>query len=68
MVDGMSQLTDNPEVLAALKAGEEQTIHAYEEALQDEDLSAPSKVLIRSTLLPQTRLHIPMLDRLITRK
>jgi uncharacterized protein (TIGR02284 family) len=64
-VEGVAKLFGNTAALKALKEGEEHGIKSYEDALQDETLPAECKELIRNRLLPQTRAHIPVLDRLM---
>ena len=54
--------------LKALKEGEEFGLKDYEKALADDTLPADCKELIRSTLLPQTHPHIPVLDKLMAAK
>jgi hypothetical protein len=54
--------------MKALKEGEERGISSYESSLKDDDLPSDCKELIRSRLLPQTRSHIPVLDRLMESK
>jgi uncharacterized protein (TIGR02284 family) len=51
--------------LKALKEGEEMGVKNYEEALQEGELPADCQNLIRSTLLPRTKSHVPVLDRLM---
>ena len=64
-VEGGAKLFGNAAAIKALKEGEEHGIKEYEEALQDADLPAECRTLISSQLLPRTRAHIPVLDRLI---
>ena len=52
-------------VLNALKAGEEQGVEDYERALGDAAVSDYYKGMIRSTLLPLARSHLPVLGRLL---
>lgn len=63
-VTGVAKLFGNTAALKALKEGEEHGIKSYEKALEDKDLPDDCKELIR-TLLPQTRAHLPILDRLL---
>jgi uncharacterized protein (TIGR02284 family) len=60
-----AKLLGNSATIKALKEGEEQGIKSYEEALKDATLPADCQELIRGTLLPQTRSHIPVLDRML---
>ena len=65
LVEGAAQLFGNAAALKALKEGEEHGIKDYESALNEKDLPEECKSLIRSTLLPRCRAHLPVLDRLI---
>lgn len=65
MIEGAAQLFGKTAALKALKEGEEHGVRDYEEALEDENLDPETRVLIHSNLLPQTRAHIPVLDRLM---
>jgi len=67
-VEGAAKVFGNAAALKALKEGEEHGVKSYEDALNNPDLPADCKTLIRSTLLPQTRGHIPVLDRLMSAK
>lgn len=67
-VEGTAKLFGNAAAFKALKEGEEHGINDYERALKDENLPADCKDMIRSRLLPQTRSHIPVLDRLMEAK
>jgi uncharacterized protein (TIGR02284 family) len=60
-----AQKPGNAAVLRAFKEAEEAKVDAYERALQDEDLAEESKMLIRATLLPQTRSHLRVLGGLL---
>jgi len=64
-VTGTAKVFGNAAALKALKEGEEHGIKSYEDALKDQQLPADCQALIRSTLLPQTRAHIPALDRML---
>jgi uncharacterized protein (TIGR02284 family) len=64
-VEGVAKLLGNTLTLKALKEGEQMGVKAYEDALKDDRLSAGCKDLIRKQLLPQTRGHIVILDRLL---
>jgi len=50
---------------AALKQGEQQGINEYEEALKNEDVNPECKEMIRAELLPNAKMHVEELDRLI---
>jgi uncharacterized protein (TIGR02284 family) len=67
-VEGTAKIFGQTAAMKALKEGEEQGISDYEKALKDENLAADCKTLISSQLLPQTRAHIPVLDRLMAMK
>lgn len=64
-VEGTSKLFGNAAALKALKEGEESGINSYEDALEDATLPADCKELVRSRLLPQTKAHVPVLERLM---
>jgi uncharacterized protein (TIGR02284 family) len=64
-VEGAAKIFGNAAAVKALKEGEEHGIKDYEAALNDQNLPAECKDLIRNRLLPQTRSHIPALDRFI---
>ena len=66
-VEGTAAVFGATAALKALKEGEEQGIADYESALNDENLPADCKRLIESTLLPQTRAHIPVLENMMAR-
>ena len=67
-IEGTAKLFGSTAALKALKEGEEQGIKSYEKALENADLQPDCQDLIRVTLLPQTRAHIPILDRLMSAK
>jgi uncharacterized protein (TIGR02284 family) len=64
-VTGTAKLFGNTAALKALKEGEEHGVKEYESALEDESLPAEARSLIRDTLLPRQRQHIPTVDRLM---
>jgi hypothetical protein len=64
-VEGAATLLGNRAALRALKTGEQKGIKDYEKAAQARSLPGDCQELIRSTLLPQTRAHVPTLERLI---
>lgn len=64
-VEGAAKLLGNKAAIGALKRGEETGISSYENAINDEDLPQEYRMLIRDHLLPQTRQHLPILDRLM---
>jgi len=63
-IAGTAKLFGASAALKALKEGEEQGIEDYQSALEDQYLDAECRDLIR-TLLPKTRAHVALLDRLI---
>lgn len=65
-VEGAAKVFGGKAAIKALKAGEEHGVHEYEVALKDEALDPEVKALIRRTLLPQTRAHIPVLERVLS--
>jgi CBS domain-containing protein len=64
-VEGTAKIFGGKAAIKALKEGEEHGLHDYEDALKDEVIDPEVKALIRSKLLPQTRAHIPALDRVL---
>lgn len=64
-VEGAAKLLGKKAAIKALKNGERRGLHHYEDALKDEALDPEVKALIRSKLLPQTRAHLPLLDRVL---
>jgi uncharacterized protein (TIGR02284 family) len=64
-VEGTAKLFGNTAALKALKEGEEHGFKGYEQALAEGHLPAEAQALIRTTLLPQTRAHIAVLDRIM---
>jgi len=67
-VEGAAKLFGNTAAIKALKEGEESGLKAYTEAANDASLPTECRTLITSTLLPQTRAHIPVLDRLMSKQ
>jgi len=65
-VEGSAKVFGKTAALKALKEGEEHGIKEYQNALNDEDLAADCKNLIRSQLQPQSQAHIASLDRLMS--
>ncbi len=64
-VEGSAKVFGNAAAIKALKEGEEHGVKDYEDALNDASLPADCKDMIRNRLLPQTRSHLPVLDRFI---
>jgi uncharacterized protein (TIGR02284 family) len=67
-IEGTAKVFGNTAALKALKEGEEHGLKSYEKALADDSLPEECKNLIRTKLLPATRAHIPVLDRLMSAK
>jgi uncharacterized protein (TIGR02284 family) len=65
-VEGTAKLFGDGAALKALKEGEEHGIKEYEAALKEAELPAECRSLIGTTLLPQTREHVRVLDRHLT--
>jgi len=65
LVEGTAKLFGPIAALKALKEGEEQGMKDYQDALNEGSLPADAESYVRSTLVPQTREHIRMLDGLI---
>jgi len=64
-VEGTAKLLGSSAALKALKEGEEHGIKQYETVLQTAEVPADCKAVISSMLLPRTRQHVPVLDRLM---
>jgi hypothetical protein len=56
---------DRERALSALVASEEMDLNAYKRAEIDPDLDGEAKELIHDVLLPETRSHLPALERLM---
>lgn len=65
-IEGAAKVFGGKAAIKALKVGEEHGVHEYETALRNEALDPEIKALIRRTLLPQTRAHIPVLERVLS--
>jgi len=65
MVEGTAKVFGETAALKALKEGEEHGVKQYKDALEDRDLSADCKTLIRAQFLPQTEAHVSSIDRLM---
>jgi len=66
--EASAKLFGNKAALKALKQGEERGISDYEAALKDAKMAPECKDLIRNTLLPQTREHVQVLDRVMAQQ
>jgi len=64
-VAGAAKLFGYTAALRALKEGEKVGVKSYQDALEDESLPADVRDFILATLLPRTRAHIRVLERLI---
>ena len=64
-VEGTAKVFGNTAALKALKEGEEHGVKEYQGALEDEQLPAEMRSLIRDTLLPRQRRHVATIDRLM---
>jgi uncharacterized protein (TIGR02284 family) len=67
-VEGTAKVFGNAAAFKALKEGEERGVKDYESALQEKDLPDECKDLIRNRLLPQTRAHVQVIDRILSAK
>jgi rubrerythrin len=65
-VEGTARLLGNRAALKALQQGEEHGLQKYEEALRN-GLPLDCEMLIRETLLPRQRQHLPVLGDLLER-
>jgi Domain of unknown function (DUF2383) len=66
VVEGAAKIFGSNAALKALKEGEEHGVKTDIAALEEPDLSAEDRNYIANELLPQTREHIRVLDRLMT--
>lgn len=64
-IEGTAHLFGNRAAAKALKEGEEHGVRCYEKALSVRGLPGECMLLISGTLLPQTRSHIELLDRIL---
>lgn len=64
-VAGAAKLLGDKASVMALREGERHGLNNYKDALDDDQLTADCKTLIRTSLLPQTEEHIRALDRII---
>jgi len=67
-VEGAAKAFGCAAALKALKEGEESGLKSYEELLNDPELPRECVTFLRTRLLPQTRAHIAVLDRLMEAK
>ncbi len=66
-IEGAAAVLGDKAAIKALKHGEEHGVHSYESALRNEGLDAEIRKIISSQLLPQSKAHIPDLDRLLAK-
>jgi len=64
-VEGTAKVFGSKAAVMVLKSGERRGLQDYEDALKDAELDPEVKELIRTKLLPRTRAHIPVLDRVL---
>lgn len=62
---GTGNPLNDPMAIKALKEGETQVILSYETTLNNDALDSEARELIKGTLLPQARAHLPVLDKLL---
>ena len=67
-VEGSAKVFGNTAAMKALKEGEEHGMKEYESALKNPDVDPECRTIISNTLLPRTRSHVPVLDRLMSAK
>jgi uncharacterized protein (TIGR02284 family) len=65
IVQGGANLLGKEAALKSLQSGEKSGAEAYEEALQETELSSEIRALIETQLLPAQQAHIQALDRLL---
>jgi uncharacterized protein (TIGR02284 family) len=65
IVQGGANLLGKEAALKSLQGGEKSGAEAYEEALQETELSSDIRSLIETKLLPAQQAHIRTLDRLL---
>lgn len=63
-VQGIAKLFGESTALTGLQQGEEHGLDDYEDALEDDDVMASCKEMIRAELMPRTRQHISSLQEL----
>ena len=64
-VTGAAKTIGNQTALKALKEGEQHGADEYEEALKDNEVPVVAKNLIKDKLLPQQKIHIDNLNKMI---
>lgn len=64
-VEGAAAAFGAKAAIKALKEGEEHGVKSYEKALRDQTLDDEIRQIIRSRILPKTKDHIAVLDRLL---
>lgn len=64
-MEGTARALSQTAALKTLKQGEEQGIKDYENALTKQGLLTKTAILIETELLPKTRSHVSLLNRII---
>lgn len=67
-MQGVAKVFGESSALKGLQQGEEHGLDDYEDALEDEDVMAGCKEMIRAELMPRTRQHIASLQELTVRR
>ncbi|PPD32939.1 MAG: hypothetical protein CTY19_09840 [Methylomonas sp.] len=65
IIQGSANLLGKDTALKSLQSGEKSGADAYQEALQENELSSEIRSLIETKLLPAQQAHIRVLDRLL---
>lgn len=66
-VEGAAKVFGDKAAISALKQGEEHGVQSYEKALRNQELDAEIRQIISSRLLPKSKAHIPVLERLLAK-
>ena len=67
-VQGVAKAFGESSALKSLQQGEEHGLDDYEDALEDDDVMAGCKEMIRAELMPRSRQHIVALQDLASRR
>jgi len=67
-VQGVAKVFGESSALKGLQQGEEHGLDDYEDALEDDDVMASCKDMIRADLMPRTRQHIASLQELANKR
>lgn len=65
-VTGSAKIFGDKAALKALKEGEEHGIKEYEEALADQSVPPEAQSIISTSLLPNQRKHVMLIDKMMT--